>query len=197
MRIVLPLLIGLLVALSACAPRIAATTATPSQPGATPTTRPTPTIDTGACLQGDWILNPATAESLLVYLSSIPSMTILEGTLRISFDNGKFAYHSDDLFLRTSFLNGFLDARAKVLIEGTYVTDGNKIQFTKTSAQNELYDWRAVDANGDVQPFYSTSPIHDFVIAEAGTFDCSDGTLHLTFEASDLEGMVFDLARVK
>ena len=124
---------------SACAPQTADTTAAPPtplpQPSATPATPPTPTADAAAaCLQGDWVLNTATAESLLAYLSSIPSMTVLEGALRIRFDDGSFAYHSDDLFLRTSFLNGFLDARAKVLIEGTYTSEGDKLQFTKVSA---------------------------------------------------------------
>lgn len=202
MRTLLPLFICILLVLSACAPQTAATTAAPPtplvQPSATPATPPTPTADAAAaCLQGDWVLNTATAESLLAYLSSIPSLQVLEGSLRIRFDDGSFAYHSDDLFLRTSFLDGFLDARAKVLIEGTYTSEGDKLQFTKVSAKNELYDWRAVDSAGNVQPFYSTSPVHDFVIAEAGTFACSGDTLRLTFDAPGLEGMVFDLARVK
>ncbi len=199
MRILLPLLICFLLALSACAPQPASTELPPTplpQPSATPTTPPTPTIDAAAaCLQGDWMIKTATAERLLVYLSSIPSMTILEGALRINFDNGKFAYHSDDLFLRTSFLDGFLDARAKVLIEGTFTTDGEMIQFNKTGAQNELYDWRAVDSKGNVQPFYTTSPVINFNIAEAGTFECSGDRLFLTFNVPELDDMVFDLTR--
>ena len=199
MKAFLPLLICILIALGACTPQPAATELPPTplpQPSATPTTPPTPTLDAAAaCLQGDWVLNNATAESLLVYFSSIPSMTILEGALRISFNDDNFAYHSDDLFLRTSFLDGFLDARAKVLIEGTFTTDGETIQYNKTGAQNELYDWRAVDSKGNVQPFYTTSPVINFNIAEAGTFECSGDRLFLTFDVPSFENVVFDLAR--
>lgn len=199
MKFLLPLLVCMLLALSACAPQPAATEIPPTplpQPSATPTTPPAPTIDAAAaCLQGDWVLNNATAESLLVYLSSIPSMTILEGALRISFDDDNFAYHSDDLFLRTSFLEGFLDARAKVLVEGTFTTDGETIQYTKTGAQNELYDWRSVDSNGDIRPFYTTTPVFNFNIAESGTFACNGDSLFLTFDVPNFEDEVFDLTR--
>ena len=193
----------LLFTLAACAPRSAATptetlpTLLP-QPSATPAPLPTATVDPSlVCLQGDWVLSGTTTEALLAYISSIPSMKILEGALRLRFDDGAFAYHSDDLFLRTSFMEGFLDARARVLIEGTYTTDGATIQFTKTGAQNELYDWRAVDSQGEVQPFYTTSPVISFNIAETAAYTCAADALTLTFDAAEIEGLNFEFDRVK
>lgn len=182
-----------LFALAACAPRPAAPAA-PAPPAPTATPPPaTPTAESN-CLLGDWVLNNAATESLLAYMTSTPSLTILEGALRIKFGDGTFAFHSDDLFLRTSFLDGFLDARAKVLIEGSYRVEGDVIHYTKTSAQNELYDWRA--GKGDeTQPFYGSSPVINFSIAEESTFVCNESALTLTFDIPELEGVNFSLVR--
>ena len=208
MKTRLPLLVCALLVLAACAPQPTTAPIVPRQPSATSIPPPTPTStpDPYACLRGDWLLNPEQTAQLLTYLPSQPSLTILEGGLRIQFDRGSdtsrfdvgaFAYHSDDLFLRTSFLEGFLDARARILIEGTYATTGEQIQFTKTGAQNELYDWRAVDSQGNIQPFNTTSPVFNFDIAKSATYTCNDDSLTLVFDEEDLTGPTFNLERIK
>lgn len=121
---------------------------------------------------------------------------MLEGSLLLKFEGNTFAYHSDDLFLRTSYLDGFLDAKANVLIEGKFTTEGEELLFNKTGSQNELYEWRVVKGDYTL-PFTGISPVIDFDIAENGTYTCSGDTLLMTLvDASGAETLI-DLTRVK
>lgn len=166
-------------------------------PTTAPLASPTPAPDLNTvCLQGNWRFNQSDSSNLLANITSIPSLVVQSGALYISFADGLFAYHSDDLDLRTSFLEGFLDARANVLIEGDYTIEDTTLHFTKTNAKNELYDWRAV-SGASVQPFTGTSPVFDFAIADQATFVCADDLLTLTFNVAGFEGASFELTREK
>jgi hypothetical protein len=185
--------------LAACTPRStpapAALPPTPVPP--TATLPPTPTVDAAlACLQGDWSLAPATATSLLAAITGVPSLQIQEGALLLKFEGDTFAYHSSDLSLRSAFLDGFLDADANVLIEGTFAIVGDQLSFTKTGAKNELYNWRAVSGD-DVQPFYGITPVVNFDIPPSAGFACNGDVLLL--QVADFSGasLALDFTRVK
>lgn len=202
----LPLLICALMLLAACAPQPAATTApgvTPEptlapQPSATPIPQATPTPDPYTCLNGDWLLNTEQATQLMAYITSNPSLTFIEGGLRLRFEDGGFVYHSEDLVLQISFLNGFIQARANIFVEGTTAIEGDILRFNQTNINNELTDWKALDAQGNALPLvFANTPVMAFEVADQATFSCAGDRLALTFEVEDLAGQTFDLERVK
>lgn len=201
MKSLLTLLLCSLLTLTACAPQPAANDAPPTplpEPSAAPTIAPTPTPDPADCLNGDWVLNTEQAQQLLAYLTSQPSLTIIEGTLRLRFEEGGFAYHSDGLILRTSFLDGFIQANANILIEGTRAIEGDKLLFTQTSADNKLTDWKALDAQGTALPLvFANTPVMAFTIADQAAYTCAADALMLNFEEDALKAFAFEFERVK
>lgn len=197
--VIFPLITAALLILAACAPRStpAPKAAPPTPVPPTATLPPTPTVDAAlACLQGDWSMANLTATSLLAAITGVPSLQILEGALLLTFEGGTFAYHSNDLSLRSAFLNGFLDARANVLIEGTYTIEGETVVFTKTGAKNELYDWRAVSGE-DVQPFTGITPVVNFDIPPRAAFACNGDLLLLQITDFSGANLALDFNRVK
>lgn len=192
----------LLIVISACTPSstTSPTASLASPPTASPTSLPTPSpsaidaLDSAACLEGDWLIGMQ-IEQLLVNLTSIPSLEVKGGSLYLRFEEDRFAYHSDDLALRSSFLDSYLEAKARILIEGTYTVDHqDQVHFYQTNIKNELYDWQVV--KGDyVRPFTGTSPIFDFKIAEEGLYSCQINNLTLIFLEVG-EELVIDLTRV-
>lgn len=194
----LPLFTILLLALSACAPQPIATAAPMPLPAPSATPAPTATPDPYTCLSGDWTLDGEQATQLLAYLTSQPSIAIIEGALRLRFEKGAFAYHSDGLILRTSFLDGFIQANANILIEGTTAIEGDKLRFTQTNADNKLTDWKALDAQGNALPLvFANTPVMAFTIADQAAYTCAGDALTLTFDVEDLVGQAFSLERVK
>lgn len=185
--------------LPGCAPQ---PTAVPPEPPAltatyTPPPEPeeTPTPTFADCLIGDWQISPATVENLLISLTSVPSLQIMEGNLYLKFDGSDFSYHSNELALRSSFMDSYLDARADILIEGTYTVEGDLLHFNQQNASNQLYDW--VIVKGDyVRPFQGTSPVVPFEIAGEGSYTCDNDTLQLTLRDMGKE-IVIDLVRTE
>jgi hypothetical protein len=174
----------LLLIIVACAPQPAAEPTSPPAPSATmsPTETPAPTStpDPALCLQGNWLVGQETAAQLLRNLSSTPSLQIKSGSLYLSFSGDTFAYHSDDLALRSEFLDSFLDVKARIRIEGTFTGEpDNRMRFTQTGSNNELYEWEIVK-DDYYRPFMGTTPIFEFQVAQEGEYVCLDNTLALT-----------------
>jgi len=196
MKTHLPLLVCALLVLAACAPQ--PTAAPTSLPSATPLPPPTPTADPNACLRGDWALSTEDAANLLAYITSNPSLTIIEGSLRMQFEDGTFAYHSKDLIPQITFLDGFIQATANIFIEGTTKVEADKLLFTQTGIDNKLTDWKALDAQGNPLPLvFANTPVMAFTIAPQATYSCSGDELALVFDVEDLAGQTFNLERIK
>lgn len=192
----------LVLTVSACAPLpetapVAAPVDTPA-PALTATPAPAPSATStpapGTCLVGDWQISPQTVQSLLVDLTSVTSLQVMEGALFLKFDGTNFAYHANGLALRSAFMDSFLDAKADILIEGSYLVEGDTLRFTQLNAANQLYEWVLV--KGDyVRPFTGSSPVVPFEIADAGSYSCNDNTLQLTLRDQG-EEITIDLIRV-
>lgn len=153
----------------------------------------TPTPATGTCLVGDWQISPETVQSLLVYLTEVSSLQVMDGALYLKFNGTSFAYHANGLALRSSFMDSFLDAKADILIEGSYQVRDDTLRFTQLNAENQLYDWMVV--KGDyVRPFTGTSPVVPFEIVDMGSFSCDDNSLRLMLSDQG-EEIAIDLVR--
>lgn len=195
--------ICLVLTLTACAPQPAAAPVvapvdTPA-PASTPTLPPapsaTPTPAAGTCLVGDWQISPETVQNLLIDLTSVTTLQVMEGTLYLRFDGTNFAYHANGLALRSAFMDSYLDAKADILIDGTYLVEGDTLRFTQLNADNQLYDWVVV--KGDyVRPFTGNSPVVPFEIASEGRFTCDENSLQLTLRDQG-EEIVIELVRVE
>mgnify|MGYP001073480482 CR=1 FL=1 len=192
----------LLLTISACSPRpdtvpVTAPIDTPA-PAPTPTLPPVPsatsTPATGTCLVGDWQISPQTVQNLLLNLTSVPSLQVMEGSLYLKFDGTNFAYHANGLALRSAFMDSFLDAKADILIDGTYQVEDDSLRFTQLNAANQLYEWVVV--KGDyIRPFTGTSPVVPFEIADEGSYSCDENSLQLTLKDQG-EQIVIHLVRV-
>ncbi len=192
----------LMLTIAACAPLpettpVAAPVDTPA-PDPTHTMAPalsaTPTPAAGTCLAGDWQISPQTVQNLLINLTSVPSLQVMEGALYLKFDGTNFAYHANGLSLRSAFMDSYLDAKADILIDGTYQVEDDTLRFTQLNAANQLYEWVVV--KGDyIRPFTGTSPVVPFEIADEGSYSCDENSLQLTLKDQG-EQIVIDLVRV-
>jgi len=184
--------------ITACAPQPGVTpadTPLPNSPTLPPEPSATPTPAAGACLMGEWQISPDTLQDLLVYLTSVTSLQVKEGALYLRFDGTNFTYHANGLALRSAFMDSFLDAKADVLIEGSYVAEGDTLRFTQLSAANQIYEWTIV--KGDyIRPFTGTSPVVPFEIAQEGSYICDNDSLQLTLKDNEQEVKI-NLLRVK
>ena len=191
-------LICVLLMITACAPQPVSTpAATPLPNTATPPPEPsaTPTPAAGACLMGEWQISPDTLQDLLVYLTSVSSLQVKEGALYLRFDGTNFTYHANGLALRSAFMDSFLDAKADVLIEGSYLVEEDTLRFTQLSAANQIYEWTIV--KGDyIRPFTGTSPVVPFEIAQEGSYSCDNDSLQLTLRDNG-EQVNINLLRVE
>ena len=191
-------LICAMLMITACAPQPGVTpadTPLPNSPTLPPEPSATPTPSAGACLMGDWQISPDTLQDLLVYLTSVTSLQVKEGALYLRFDGTNFTYHANGLALRSAFMDSFLDAKADVLIEGSYVAEGDTLRFTQLSAANQIYEWTIV--KGDyIRPFTGTSPVVPFEIAQEGSYTCDNDSLQLTLKDNEQEVKI-NLLRVK
>jgi len=191
-------LICAMLMITACAPQPGVTpadTPLPNSPTLPPEPSATPTPAAGACLMGEWQISPDTLQDLLVYLTSVTSLQVKEGALYLRFDGTNFTYHANGLALRSAFMDSFLDAKADVLIEGSYVAEGDTLHFTQLSAANQIYEWTIV--KGDyIRPFTGTSPVVPFEIAQEGSYTCDNDSLQLTLKDNEQEVKI-NLLRVK
>lgn len=191
-------LICAMLMITACAPQPGVTpadTPLPNSPTLPPEPSATPTPSAGACLMGEWQISPDTLQDLLVYLTSVTSLQVKEGALYLRFDGTNFTYHANGLALRSAFMDSFLDAKADVLIEGSYVAEEDTLHFTQLSAANQIYEWTIV--KGDyIRPFTGTSPVVPFEIAQEGSYICDNDSLQLTLKDNEQEVKI-NLLRVK